>query len=237
MNRYGAPTTYKRITPDRGCGFILKRIYELSETSGREYDADSDPRRQDVYFGTKWANRPGFASLLWSALIKNGLIESNGGIQNYKCCGWFYNSHIAYRAAGTYVPGAGYTVRYRLTPFGRAVLFDMMDRVKAKGKALNSVGSVAEFDAKKDEERSPVKAGEESEDVLLEPGETPEEWAARQGATLIFKEKDVPEEPFPTESQKPQVERENQIDVLKQILDAVNRLCDILTKQKMGKAK
>ncbi len=151
MNRYGAPTTYKRIRPDFGSGFILKRIYELTETPG--LIAPMWPTKKDVYFGTQWYDRPGFASLLWSSLIKDGLIESDGGIQNYKCWSWGGKNHVAYRAAGSYEFGRGYTVRYHLTPKGRSVLFDMMDRVNAKNKTqpkLNTVGSVAEFDAKKD---------------------------------------------------------------------------------------
>ena len=148
MNRFGAPTTYKRITPDRGCGFILKRIYELTEAPGRERFAW--PTKKDVYFGTPWYNRPGFASLLWSSLIKDGLIESDGGIQNYKCWSWGGKNHIAYRAAGRHGYGVKYTVRYHLTPKGRGVLFDMMDRIPDNLMRLNTVGSVAEYDAKKD---------------------------------------------------------------------------------------
>lgn len=151
MNRFGAPTTYKRITPDRGCGFILKSIYELTEAPG--LIAPMWPTKKDVYFGTQWYNRPGFASLLWGSLVKDGLIESSGGIQNYKCWSWGCKNHVAYRAAGNYEFGRGYTVRYHLTPKGRGVLFDMMDRVNAKNKTqpkLNTVGSVAEHDAKKD---------------------------------------------------------------------------------------
>lgn len=167
MNRYGTPTTYKRITPDRGCGFILKSIYELTEAPG--LIAPQCPTKKDVYFGTRWYKRPGFASLLWSALIKNGLIESNGGIQNYKYHGWYSSKDkISYRAMGSYEFGRGYTVRYHLTPKGRGVLYDMMDRynkIRKKkeyckrngiefgaGRSLNTVGSVAEFDAKKDTE-------------------------------------------------------------------------------------
>lgn len=156
MNRFGTPTTYKRITPDRGCGFILKSIYELTEAPG--LIAPMWSTKKDVYFGTSWYKRPGFASLLWSSLIKDGLIESNGGIQNYKCWSWGCKNHIAYRAAGNYEFGRGYTVRYHLTPKGRGVLFDMMDRVNAKNKTqpkLNTVGSVVEFDAKKNDIPAP----------------------------------------------------------------------------------
>lgn len=152
MNRYGAPTTYKRITPGRGCGFILKRIYELTEAPGRERFAW--PRKIDVYLGTPWYKRPGYASLLWSSLIKDGLIESNGGMQEYTYCSFYKNPRTGMRASGRYAYGIGYTVRYHLTPKGRGILFDMMARVNAKNKTqpkLNTVGSVAEFDAKKDE--------------------------------------------------------------------------------------
>lgn len=146
MNRYGRPTTYKRITPDSGCGFILKRIYELTEAPGllpRPW-----PRKKDVYLGIPWWYN-GWGSLLWSSLIKDGLIESDGGMQEYKCYSFFKRSHIGTRAAGRYSPGIGYTVRYHLTPKGRGVLFDMMARVNKKAP-LNTVGSVAEYDAKKD---------------------------------------------------------------------------------------
>ena len=169
MNRYGAPTTYKRIRPDFGSGFILKRIYELTEEPGRERFAW--PRKKDVYLGTPWYNRPGFASLLWSSLIKDGLIESSGGMQEYTYCSFYKNPRIGTRAAGRYAYGIGYTVRYHLTPKGRGVLFDMMDRYnkicekKKEGKhngiefntcrSLNTVGSVAEYDAKKDDIPAP----------------------------------------------------------------------------------
>ena len=179
MNRYGRPTTYKRITPERGSGFILKRIYDLTEAPGLL--PRPAPRKIDVYLGTPWYKRPGWSSLLWSSLIKDGLIESDGGMQEYKYYSFYMHSHVGTRAGGRYTPGVGYTVRYHLTPKGRGILFDMMNRVNAKGKALNSVGSVAEHDAKKDE--CPVKASEWREDDFLEPGETKEEWMARNGVT------------------------------------------------------
>ena len=148
MNRYGRPTTYKRITPKRGSGFILKRIYDLTEAPGMEHAAH--PRKIDVYLGTPWYKYPGWSSLLWSSLIKDGLIESDDGMQDYKYYSFYMNPHVGTRAAGHYAHNIGYTVRYHLTPKGRGILFDMMDRVGAKGKVLNSVGSVAEHDAKKD---------------------------------------------------------------------------------------
>lgn len=156
MNRSGAPTTYNRITPDRGCGFILKRIYDLTENPNMPRGSYcKNPTKQDVYRGTKWANRPGFASLLWSAMIHDGLIESDDGLQAYKGYrGYFHihrgDSHM-HRAAGHYEKDGNYTVRYHLTAIGRGVLFDMMARVNKKAP-LNTVGSVAEYDAKKDEE-------------------------------------------------------------------------------------
>ena len=170
MNRYGAPTTYKRIRPDFGSGFILKRIYELTEDPGRERFAW--PRKKDVYLGTPWYNRPGSASLLWSSLIKDGLIESSGGMQEYTYGGFYKNPRIGTRAAGRYAYGIGYTVRYHLTPKGRGILFDMMARVNkiredkkefckrngiefGTGRVLNTVGSVAEYDAKKDDIPAP----------------------------------------------------------------------------------
>lgn len=170
MNRSGAPTTYKRIVPNRGCGFILKRIYELT---GREHCAN--PRKIDVYLGTPWYKRPGFASLLWGAMIRDGLIESDDGLQAYEPYrGYFHRGgkYYMHRAAGHYEKGGNYTVRYHLTAIGRGVLFDMMDRVNkireekkafcerngiefGTGRTLNTVGSVAEFDAKKDDILTP----------------------------------------------------------------------------------
>lgn len=167
---YGAPTTYTKIVPERGCGFILKRIYEMTEDPKLPHGVGSYPRKKDVYLGTPWYNRPGFASLLWSSLIKDGLIESNGGMQEYKYYKFYKRPSVGTRAAGRYAYGIGYTVRYHLTPKGRSVLFDMMARVNkireekktfcerngiefGTGKTLNTVGSVAEYDAKKDNER------------------------------------------------------------------------------------
>lgn len=179
MNRSGAPTTYKRITPDRGCGFILKRIYDLTENPNMPRGTYcKNPTKQDIYCGTSWANRPGFASLLWGSLIKDGLIEPNGGVQEYKYYSFFNHSHVWMRAAGHYEAGNGYTVRYHLTPKGRGILFDMMARVNkireekkafcerngiefGTGKTLNTVGSVAEYDAQKDEEVPPGPAERE----------------------------------------------------------------------------
>lgn len=182
MNRSGAPTTYKRITPDRGCGFILERIWDLTEdptkTCPPSLPTGPHPTKQDIYRGTKWANRPGFASLLWSSLIKDGLIESDNGMQKYKCYNFFKHSHIVRtRAAGHYSPDIGYTVRYHLTPKGRGILIDMMERRvlrKAEkqafcerngiefgtGRVLNTVGSVAEYDAKKDAIPAPPNPAE-----------------------------------------------------------------------------
>lgn len=163
MNRSGAPTTYKRITPERGCGFILKRIWDLTENPNIPRGTYcKKPTKQDVYCGTKWVNRPGFASLLWSSLIKDGLIEPNGGMQKYKYHSFCMRSHVGTRAAGRYTPGIGYAIRYHLTPKGCGVLFDMMARVNKKAP-LNTVGSVAEYDAKKDEEVPPGPAERKDE--------------------------------------------------------------------------
>lgn len=193
MNRYGAPTTYNRITPHRGCGFILERIWDLTEDTTKtcppSLPAGPHPTRQDIYRGTKWANRPGFASLLWSSLIKDGLIESDDGMQEYKYYSFCIRSHIGMRAAGHYEAGNGYTVRYHLTPKGRGILIDMMERrvlqkanKMASGRTLNTVGSVAEYDAKKD---WAPKVEDWRDDDFLEPGETKDEWMARHGVTPI----------------------------------------------------
>lgn len=187
MNRYGAPTTYKRITPDRGCGFILQRIWELTEDPTNTFPPSiptgPHPTKQDVYRGTKWANRPGFASLLWSSLIKDGLIESDGGTQEYKCYSFFKRSHVGTRAAGHYSPGIGYTVRYHLTPKGRGILIDMMERrvlQKADKMAFCERNGI-EFGTGKTV--AAPKKEEWREDDFLEPGETKEEWMARNGVT------------------------------------------------------
>lgn len=184
MNRYGAPTTYKRITPDRGCGFILQRIWDLTEdttkTSPPSLPTGPHPTKQDVYRGTKWANRPSYASLLWSALIKDGLIESNGGMQEYKYYSFYKHSHVGTRATGHYETDNGYTVRYHLTPKGRGILIDMMERrvlqkaeKLALDRALNTVGSVAEYDAKKD-------------DMEVPPGPAEREFNAKQKLDAII---------------------------------------------------
>lgn len=217
MNRYGRPTTYKRITPERGSGFILKRISELTDAPGMEHVAH--PRKIDVYLGTPWYKRPGWSSLLWSSLIKDGLIESDDGMQDYKYYSFYMNPHVGTRAAGHYAHNVGYTVRYHLTPKGRGILFDMMARVGAKGKALNSVGSVAEHDAKKDE--CPVKASEWREDDFLLPGETKEEWAERNGVTLLEED----------ENQKLRAEKNDMNERLKKIrerLIAIGNETDLL---------
>lgn len=181
MNRYGAPTTYKRIRPDFGSGFILKRIYELTEAPGRERFAW--PRKKDVYLGTPWYNRPSFASLLWSSLIKDGLIESNGGMQEYTYCSFYKNPRIGTRAAGRYAYGIGYTVRYHLTPKGRGVLFDMMDRYNkiCKEKKAFCERNGIQFGTGK--MVAAPRPGEWREDDFLEPGETKEERMARKGVT------------------------------------------------------
>lgn len=168
MNRSGAPTTYKRITPYRGCGFILERIWDLTEdptnTCPPSLPTGPHPTKQDIYRGTKWANRPGFASLLWSSLIKDGLIESDDGMQEYKCYSFFRRSHVETRAAGHYSPGIGYTVRYHLTPKGRGILIDMMERrVLRKAEETSSEEDVWARRAKEDAELS----NDQDEDARL----------------------------------------------------------------------
>lgn len=176
MNRYGAPTTYKRITPNRGCGFILKRIYELS----------AHPRKIDVYLSTPWYKRPGFASLLWGAMIRDGLIESDDGLQAYEPYrGYFHRSgkYHMHRAAGHYEQGRGYTVRYHLTDKGRRVYEEMMARVntiREEKKAFCERNGI-EFGTGKTV--AAPKKEEWREDDFLEPGETKEEWMARNGVT------------------------------------------------------
>ena len=115
-------------------------------------------------------------------MLRDGLIESDDGLQAYEPYrGYFHRSgkYHMLRAAGHYERGGNYTVRYHLTAIGRGVLFDMMDRVNKK-TPLNTVGSVAEYDAKKD---CAPKIEDWREDDFLEDGETKEEWAARNGVT------------------------------------------------------
>lgn len=181
---YGQPTTYTKIVPERGCGFILKRIYDLTENPNMPHGTYcKNPTKQDIYCGTSWANRPGFASVLWGSLIKNGLIESNGGMQEYKYYSFYKHPHVGTRATGHYEAGNGYTVRYHLTPKGRGVLYDMMARVNkireekkafcerngiefGTGRVLNTVGSVAEYDAEKDLKELEKLAGSPPPEIL-----------------------------------------------------------------------
>lgn len=169
------PTTYKRITPERGCGFILKRIYDLTENPKMPRGSyAAHPTKEDVYLGTPWYHRPGFASLLWSSLLEDGLIASDNGMEEYdgNLSRFSSRSKRYARAYGHYEFGRGWTVRYHLTDKGRGILYDMMARVNkvreekkafcerngiefGTGRVLNTVGSVAEFDAKKDEEVTP----------------------------------------------------------------------------------
>ena len=130
---YAAPTTYNRITPVRGCGFILKRIYDLTENPNMPRGTYcKNPTKQDIYCGTSWANRPGFASVLWTALLEDGFIESEDGMVEYSgCLSPFARKSRRYsRANGHYEFGRGWTVRYRLTDKGRRIYEEMMERVK-----------------------------------------------------------------------------------------------------------
>lgn len=191
MNRSGAPTTYKRITPDRGCGFILNRIWDLTEDTTNTFPpslpAGPHPTKQDIYRGTKWANRPGFASLLWSSLVADGLIESDDGSMEYRPLRRGFHHYsigtMFERAGGHYEAGNGYTVRYHLTPKGRDILIDMMERrvlQKAAKQAFCERNGI-EFGTGKTV--AAPKKEEWREDDFLEPGETKEEWMVRNGVT------------------------------------------------------
>ena len=129
---YAAPTTYKRITPDRGCGFILKRIWDLMKDPENTYPdfdpTNPHPTKKDIYRGTKWENRPGFASLLWGALLEDGLIASDDGMVEYNGC----QSHGSrqyrrYSRANGHFENGKFTVRYHLTEKGDGVLREMLD--------------------------------------------------------------------------------------------------------------
>lgn len=164
MNRSGAPTTYNRITPDRGCGFILKRIAEISAKN-------RPPTKEQVYTGTKWANRPGFASLLWTSLMEDSLIASVDGKTEYNgAISPFSGRGRRYMRAKGHVENGKMVFRYYLLPKGREIYEEMMARVNkireeklafcerngiefSTGKTLNAGGSVTEYDAKKDEKK------------------------------------------------------------------------------------
>ena len=122
------PTTYKKIVPEYGCGFILKRIADLTVNPKAKH-----PTKQDVYAGTQWANRPGFGSTSWGAMVVDGLIASDDGMAKYEPFkGFRYSDGSTYtdkRTGGHYEPGRGYTVRYHLTDKGRRIFREMMERV------------------------------------------------------------------------------------------------------------
>lgn len=176
FHAHNIPTTYKRIKPYRGCGFILKRIYDLSNNE----TLDEFPTKSDVYRGTRWEGREkeGFDSLLWSALLEDELIASEDGMTEYAANGAEFTcrSGRRYKRAKGHFENGKYVVRYQLTPAGHGILFDMMARVNKIIPNLNTVSSVAEHDAKKDWAPKPE---EWREDDFLEPGETEKEWLAR----------------------------------------------------------
>lgn len=191
MNRSGAPTTYKRITPDRGCGFILKRIWDLTEDPTNTFPpslpAGPHPTKQDVYRGTKWANRPGFASLLWGSLVADRLIESDDGKITYQphrgYFSWQHKPFEKLRAKGHYEAGNGYTVRYHLTPKGRGILINMMERRVLQKAAKQAFCERNGIEFGNGKTVAAPKKEEWREDDFLEPGETKEEWMARNGVT------------------------------------------------------
>ena len=123
---HASPTTYKRIVPERGSGFILKRLAE-HET---EHPHAAHLTKEDVYLGTSWYHRPGFASQLWSWLLEDGLIESDDGMEEYNAPkSPFSSRQLRYaRAYGHHEFGRGWTVRYGLTDKGRRIYKEMMDR-------------------------------------------------------------------------------------------------------------
>lgn len=181
---HNKPITYKRITPDRGCGFILKRIYELTEDPNMPRGTYvKNPTKRDVYRVTPWYNRPGWSSLLWSSLLEDELIESDDGMIKYNgCLSPFSRNYRRYARAAGHVENGKFTVRYHLTSKGRGILFDMMARFNKSTPQLNAVGSVAEHDVKKD---WAPKIEDWREDDFLEPGETRDEWMARHGVTPV----------------------------------------------------
>ena len=74
--RTGKPTTYSNLDPNKGCGFILRQLATFGELT-----------RKEVYteHGGNYVNRFGksYHSLLWTALLSDGLIEpANGGFVN-----------------------------------------------------------------------------------------------------------------------------------------------------------
>ena len=84
------PTTYTRIRPDAGCGYILSRLY-----------SDGPLTRKQIFKGSKYDGcGRGHLSLLFTALLEDGLIEcSNGEFKEYRLpiTGWRLRQKTAYR--------------------------------------------------------------------------------------------------------------------------------------------
>ena len=87
---YHVPTNYSRITPERGSGFILNKLYFWGPLT-----------RKQIFENSKYGKyRPGLLSILFTALMEDGLIEvSNGEMKKYRTPpSIFVKSKIAYRA-------------------------------------------------------------------------------------------------------------------------------------------
>ena len=105
----GKPTTWRKLKVDRGCGYILMQLSSRGPLT-----------RKDVYTEGRYAGRygEGYHSLLWTALIENGMVEPING--------WFVRTKVA--CFGGYVNTTrvnSFTEaapKYRITPKGMAVL-------------------------------------------------------------------------------------------------------------------
>lgn len=111
---------FTRISPTRGIGFILTRLAMFPDSTRTEVYRDSP--YYSKYFG------PGYHSAIWAWALENHLIASNGGDEWVKSCPFFCcHEQLSKRAMGKFENGK-YTVRYRLTDYGRSILNKMTDR-------------------------------------------------------------------------------------------------------------
>ena len=114
MSKYSnPPTTLANLTTKRGCGFILKRLSDLTIAT-----------RKGVYVGTHYQNRAinsdgtfcnGYHSMLWSFLRDEGYIE----VCNGKIC---ETTRMAFHGRTRCTAVVGNPPTYRLTSAGKALL-------------------------------------------------------------------------------------------------------------------
>lgn len=157
---------YSHINPNTGAGFILTRL------------AAGDMTKREVYEETHYARRfgPGYHSSIWAKLLEDGLIESDGGfkiVKNGQAGGFNRWRSFTFKRAKSV---GGRTPIYRLTVKGRKTFFEMMERATENYMKKKLFGNSKTVAGPRPEEWR--------EDDFLEPGETKEEWAARNGVTL-----------------------------------------------------